>query len=517
MADSKRASTGSTGTVAPSQSSDDDFPLDDEAKALKLAEKKAASRKALAESEKAIAEAEKATLAARLPSTEAVKPLEGKVEVGEKTGLVADLLAHSLVGDAATAIVESITGLPTDATVLVTDDRALAKIDWPYEAISGHVIQQAEALTEALALFEPAQQKRDEAGRKAEEAVKEKARADAKFVPGLGLTLGAKVISAAPAAVNALASVIGMFRSDYAITNREVTIGTTPLIAAVAGRLTEDANVVAGGFGLVEGSEVAGKFWTAWSNRSELERRKVRVSSERIAPADKALAAQQQQLKTAVAALEKVMADADSSAEVIKGFADRVENLGREIVKLERSVAEDRADVAVADAVLARFDDFAKAVTNTPEGAAYPPLVAAAIQERLRAADGTEITHVLYVGLESAGGETIARRNLFLFPRLTYIGGVQVSHLLLDVAKKVLTSAGTQSLAGQVKYELFRAELAERTGPSWLGKKLPGKKERAVAASRAGGRDSDARGDGRNAARTPRREEEAPETPTGVG
>jgi hypothetical protein len=63
----------------------DHVPLDAEAKALKLEQTKAESRKAIALSEQAIADAQKKTLLAKLPSSD-VKPLEGKIDIGEKGG-----------------------------------------------------------------------------------------------------------------------------------------------------------------------------------------------------------------------------------------------------------------------------------------------------------------------------------------------------------------------------------------------------------------------------------------------
>ncbi len=79
---------------------------------------------------------------------------------------------------------------------------------------------------------------------------------------------------------------------------------------------------------------------------------------------------------------------------------------------------------------------------------------------------------MLYVGLESAGGETIRRRNLFLGPRLTFVGGVQVSHLLLDVAERTTVAAGTQSMLGQIKYKFFKGEMCDRE-PTTLSLPLP--------------------------------------------
>jgi hypothetical protein len=425
-------------------------PLDDEAKALKLEQTKADSRKAIAEAEKAIAEAQKATLAAKLPTTAAVTPLEGKIEVDAKTGLIADLLAHSLLGDAAKEIAAQVES-QTDKTsvILVVEDRALTKTDWPYEAIRKQVAQQDEALTEVLGLF-------------GEEGRVPPPEPRAELLPELAL-------SAVPSTVNALASVLGMFQSDYAITSRDVTIGNTPLVAAVAGELAAARKVTVSGFELVGESEVAKKFWDAWGKRGKLERLKVVVTNRDIKPVELRIEDQRSALKQTSAALDKELGADDADRDALARLRKRIADLQSATAADETSIGPKRAQAAAADAAIARFDAFATAVTTTSAEAAYPPLVAAAIQERLR--EGTSrITDVLFVGLEAASGEVIRRRNLFLWPKLSFVGGVQVSRLLFNVARKLTVASGTQSLVGQIKYNPFTGKLARRwaepIGPS---------------------------------------------------
>jgi hypothetical protein len=448
------------GPAAPAQPAQSPVPLDDEAKALKLAEIKATSRKAIAEADKSTVEAQKATLAAQLPTNE-TKPLEGKIELGEKTGLIADLLAHSLVADGSKAIVSDVADEldPGVSVVLVVEDRNLTKLDWPYQAIKRQVDQQRASLRAALDLFA------DIDAPPFVEDVPPPPPPPSEFLLVAGLVgvlpAASALLTAAPAAVGAVAAVAGMFRSDYSITNRDVAIGTTPLVAAVTGELLKgDFKVVNRDFELVAGSRLASRFWDAWRTRAELERRKTLVSARTLTPADLRIESLRAQWTAAQATLDKLLAEEDGASP--GPLREEVDRLRTEVIDEQRAVAEIRGRVSAAESAITRFDAFATSVTATTADAAYPPLVAAAIQERLRRGDA-RVTHVLYVGLEGAGGETVTSRNLFRGSRLAYVGGVQISHLLLDVDARVTTAGGTESLLARVRHELSDGSLSGRT------------------------------------------------------
>src|SRR5438094_1447123 len=166
----------------------------------------------------AIAEAQKATVAALLPTSD-LKPLEGQVTVGEKVGLIGDLIAHSLLGKAAKTIAEQVNEHITDtSTVLVIEDRLLAGTDWPFALISRELDHQERIISHTS------------------ETLRRRNRPKA----AVGETLLAlPIIASLPTIVGAAAAVVGMFRSDYSIANRDVTVGTTPLVAAMVRELRE--------------------------------------------------------------------------------------------------------------------------------------------------------------------------------------------------------------------------------------------------------------------------------------
>jgi hypothetical protein len=149
----------------------------------------------------------------------------------------------------------------------------------------------------------------------------------------------------------------------------------------------------------------------------------------------------------------------------VEKLGKHVSDLNDELTKAQADVAPKRALVALADAVIARFDGLATAVSTTAQGAPYPPLVAAGIQERLHVGNDNaqamkRIGYVLYVGVEAASGETITRRSLFK-PSGTvgFVGGAQVSYLLLKTDEGTTIVAGSEPLLAHLRYDLWNGEV----------------------------------------------------------
>jgi hypothetical protein len=471
----------------------DHVPLDAEAKRLKLEQTKAESRKAIAQADQAIAEAQKSALLAKLPTTD-VKPLEGKIDVGDKSGLPADVLAHSLVNDAAGRIARAIDAtLGANARLLVVEDRNLAQIDWPYQAVRRQLTEQKRSVRTSLRLLER-ELRAPAPGAPRPPPVDADARVHLETLtfgsaatllqalPSLG-ALGT-VATAAPAAVGAIAAVAAMFHSDYSITPRDVTITTTPLVGAVAAAvLGQKREVTVAGFHLVRESVIGTDFWDAWNGRVKLEQLKLQVATRDVAPIEQEIADLQKQLDAAVAEHEQLVAATAApnpgtpptpntpAHAALMNLRDEMRQLDDALATRRHQIAAKKAAVAVADTVIQRFDAFATATTTAAGDAKYPPLVAAAIQERLRLDEpqaprtrDNRFTHVLFVAVEAAGGETITRRNIFLGSRLRYVGGAQFSYLLLDTHKNVTVAAGSDSLLADLKYNLFwRAGPKKRT------------------------------------------------------
>jgi hypothetical protein len=417
-------------------------------------------QKTEAEARKAIVEADKATIAAQLPAASEVKPKEGGVDVGGKVGVVGRLVAYHSLGKAAQEILNSVrtkaqAGHGGAARILIVEKRLLATSDWSYRIVNSQLKQEVEVLATA----------RDglPAERKAAEIV-----APAEVVGPAGIVGPAEVvgpaaiapgvaIAAVPGLISAAAGVAGMFKTDYAITSEDVTIGADPLVATVAETLRKARFEVAiDGFELVGGGVVQ-RFWDARRDRVALGEAVARLKSAQVAPSDAALETLKEERKATAAALDKALADGANDG-VVDGLQGRMDELRMTAAGEAGATAGLRAALGNAEAAITRFDAFSTAVTTPAKEGDPPPLVAAALRERLHE-DQTEerprYTHVLSVSIEGSGSEVITRKTTFgKSKRIHYLGGAQVSHFLLDVAANRTVAFGSAPVLGQMRFDV---------------------------------------------------------------
>jgi hypothetical protein len=417
-------------------------PLDDDAKRLKLDQVKAEARQA-------IAAAQKATVAALLPSSD-VKPLEGKVDVGTGVGLVAQLIGYQLLDEASARIAKAIARCGVKgADILVVEDRLLAGTDWVYEGIQHELAALAPALDQMLADLGPTELQRAEIVPTVPQLRTEL------FMAPLGLA----AVAVSPV-IGAAASLLGMFKTDYSITSREVKIGTTPLVAAVANRLVEQKhNITVDQFSLIAGSRIVADFRSVHDKRDQVEQESIKLKYGSVLPADRRIEDLRAQMKDAWTELDKALSGETTGKHQIADLRSQLRAAKADLGEVESDSASARAKVAAAEALIARFDAFATAATTAPS-TGNPPLLSAALRERLhRSGDDpkTSLTHVLFVGIEGSAGETITRTSRFgRSGQVVYMGGAQVSYLVLEVKRNRLVAAGTESLLGHLQYDLKR-------------------------------------------------------------
>ena len=434
-------------------------PMDAELKALQLAQAKV-------EAQQKILEAQKATIAAQLPASD-VKPLAGDTALGANVGLVADLVAHSMLGPAASRIWREIEKEVTKASsVLIVEDRGLMASDWPYIAIKQQLDREIDYLTglndgltaaeefefviepplgpspdedeEAFIVFSQGQaevlnryvgeQISVSPGVEVAAAPVAAAIAAAATIPALG------PVAAVPAVLNATAGIAGMLRSDWGVTARTVTVGSSPLVSAVAKRLldAEIANVGVDGFQLAT-TEVGTQF-NRLSNESVGVADRVLKIKQKFAQADRKL--------TELTLVNQAYLDALKATAAVGGLPTLAEWSNRietQVIRAEESIAPHRATVAAAEAAVARATALTTALTAGPASGPVPVLAAAARE----ALHNGKFTHVLYVAIESAAGETITRKHLFMPTKVRFVGGMQVTYLLLNVADNRLAGAGS--------------------------------------------------------------------------
>jgi hypothetical protein len=174
-----------------------------------------------------------------------------------------------------------------------------------------------------------------------------------------------------------------------------------------------------------------------------------------VQPTDRQL----QDLRTLLAAYVKALTESKSAPDVVL-LEKLISESRAKIEELEQKSAADRARVSVAEAVLSRFESFANEITATPKEGGYPPLMRAATRERLHR-DARKHTHVLFVGIDTSGGDMISRETYFGNSRhAVIVVGAQVSYLLLEVAGNKTVAAGTKTLLKDLNYDLKHGDTA---------------------------------------------------------
>jgi hypothetical protein len=415
----------------------DTAPADAQAAADKL---RAEADKARAEARTAELDLQQARVKAAMPAP-ATKAATGETSMGDGTGFIAELLAYAQAQRACADIAATVEHRAPDARVLVVEDRALSSSSWAYAMVEPALSRYQESLT---ALKDAVAVELDQPPVVAPEPWPPAGADDRE------MTIGPAIGAVAGSVVGAAVDLYALFRTDYSVSSRSVAIGSTPLVVGVIRELLKRKVVVASDTSrALWGSPIVGRFHQAQLERAELVEARNRLASERIAPGQARLDA-------------LVQEHTDTSARETEADRDRLlRELVRRIGGLTRALGTAKAVLANVDALLAGFDAFAAAATAVSEHGPAP-LQAAALREQL-CDRGPTYTHVLYVGMEAAGGETVVKKGLFRRSgRVGYLGGCQVSYLLAT-PDGTPVAAGSRSYAAHLTYDLDKAQASVPT------------------------------------------------------
>jgi hypothetical protein len=396
---------------------------------------------------------------AQTGNTTALKAGAGGVAQDAASGIVAELVAYGLLNHAAGQIAEGVAGVPP-WRVLVVEDRGLAATDWSYHSVTEQMSRLSEELkassekvAEASAPAKPVPSDAPPPHAGSEGLLAEAAAAAAAVVG---------VANAVPAVIGAIAGTVGYLRTDYTITGRAFTVKSTALVTAVARALRQQGvRSEVDGFHTFPADTAS---LTAFSTFQHLQRdltvSRLTYVQERLSPANAEVAAQAQALTQARA--EVIAARATQPPDQVreKLAEAAVDEAAERLAHAQQSqtLAQQVADLAAT--TLARATTFETAVTTPPAGGGLPPLAVAATLERLHAKGENGITHVLYVGVDVAGGETVVRKRFFGAPGIRYIGSCQVSAMLVGNDGDVAW-ARTMTLVGQLKYSPGKGKFAD--------------------------------------------------------
>jgi len=320
--------------------------------------------------------------------------------------------------------------------ILIVTDRALVATDWSFAAVGQQLSYFSAALDDANARLS---------------AVPEREMQPESLAAGVGLGDVGDLLTG-------VSGILTAITTNYSTASNEIALGSTPLVAAVASELLGNAiPVVVDQFSLLkpDKSPVFREFAKAQASCLALRRMVSEHRTKTVEPADraaKALEAAQDAYYKALATLQQ-----GGQAPSTGVLETKMEELRSNIQK----AAETRALVAYAEGLISQFDSFATSITSAPKEGVYPALVAAALHEALHAASADQqgrITHVLYVGVEGCAGQTV-KRTLLLWGHADFMGGEEVSYLLLDCLNNEIVAVDTVTLLATLPMNLRKGTL----------------------------------------------------------
>jgi hypothetical protein len=370
----------------------------------------------------------------------AAKPPEGKNESDANAGYIAELVGyHALkrVSADITRGLSTVVGLGNDVRILIVDRLDYATGDIPFIEV-----------TSQLSVFEVRCRKQVAANKElADLAMQKGERGDDEKIPAVKtgatrlaplaalpffLPAIATAVTALPAVtgvVGTAADIAGYFRSDYSLKGRNISLKTEGLIAAVAGSLrSEKRYVYVYNFYSMDTTGPQSKLMNMYAGvldcSSRLEQSRNRLQYV-ISKKNGLLA----ELKISLQKLGTVAPTAEREQEI----AYLREAIQRETAWLDRANME----VLASDAIHTELGTFVKNVTTADAAQPASKLAQAVFREKVHELG---ITHLLYLGVLSSGGESVTRKWLFGTGTTSYLGGSVVSYVLSRVEGEVLAS-----------------------------------------------------------------------------
>jgi hypothetical protein len=354
----------------------------------------------------------------------------GAATLDAKSGSVVGIVALKGLNDAASQIADAVGGVVGDnAMVLIVEDRALALSDAPHAEITGRFAvfgQRFEAAQEALAPPLPPV-----------------------GAPQVSQPLAVGVLAALPAATTAASEivglatdVVGMFKSDYSVQGRDVTLGYAALAAAVAGILNAHGRtIVIDGFMGLHDTKTLVSLNELLQARAQLEALAQQRQAAELDRTSAEIDALNARITAATGTYDKAREDSKPD---VSGTQGLIAELRGQLANTQSAdYLQLKARVAAATALITSFDQYVTAMSAVPDGQKYPPIVAAALRDVLHegiqvGGERKTVGYVLYLEVTGTGGDLITRSGLFSSNRkVGVVGALQATYLLIEPTGKV--------------------------------------------------------------------------------
>jgi hypothetical protein len=379
-------------------------------------------------------------LFAKILHQPAVKSPEGRTESDANAGYITELVGyHALkrVSADITRGLSAVIGLGNDVRILIVDRLDYATGDIPFIEVTSQLsvfeVRCRKQIATNKELADLAMQKDDQGNEGKMPAVKSGAtRLSPLAASPFFLTAVSTAITALPAVagiVGTAADIAGYFRSDTSFSGRNISLKTDGLIAAVAGSLRSEKRYV--------------YVYNFYSMDTTGPQSKLMNMYAGVLDCSSRLAQSQNRLQYFISKKTGELAELKISLKKIaegtptKEEEQEIENL-RQVIRRE-TVWLDQANMEVlaSDAIHTELGTFVKNITTADTTQPASKLAQAVFREKVHELG---ITHLLYLGVLSSGGESVTRRWFFGKGTTSYLGGAVVSYVLSRVEGDVLAS-----------------------------------------------------------------------------
>lgn len=370
----------------------------------------------------------------------AAKPSEGRTESDTDAGYVSELVSYHALKRISADIPRGlgmVVGLGNDVRIMIVDRQDYATGDIPFIEVTSQLsvfeVRCRKQIATNKELADLAMQKEERGEDEKTPAIKTGATRLASlaaapfFLPAI--TTAAAALPAVTGIVGTAADIAGYFRSGFSFKGQDVSLKTEGLIAAVAGSLrSEKRYVYVYNFYSMDTTGPQSKLMNMYAG--------VLDCSSRLAQSQSRLQFFIGKKTGVLAGLKislKKLEDGTPAAEGEQEIAKLKEEIERETAWLDRANME----ILASDAIHTELGTFVKNITTADAKQPASKLAQAVFREKVHELG---ITHLLYLGVLSSGGESVTRKWLFGTGTTSFLGGAVVGYVLSRVEGEVLAS-----------------------------------------------------------------------------
>jgi hypothetical protein len=379
-------------------------------------------------------------LFAKILSLPTVKSPGGRTETEANAGYVTEFVGYHAIKRVSadiTRTLSSVVGQGNDVRIMIVDRLDHASGDIPFiEVISQLSVFEVRCRKQVATnkeLADIAIQKEDHRDEEKIPSVKSGATRLAPLTSSpffhSAMTPATNAIPAITGIVGTATDIGGYFRSGYSDKSRNESLKTEGLIAAVAGSLRSEKRYV--------------YVYNFYSMDTTGPQSKLMNMYAGVLDCSSRLAQSQNRLRHVVCKKTGLLAELELSLKKLvagmptTGGVQEIANIKEEIRRETEWLDRATMEVLASDAIHIELGSFVKNITMADGMQPGSKLAQAVFREKVHELG---ITHLLYLGVLSSGGESVTRKWFFGTGTTTYLGGAVVSYVLSRVEGEILAS-----------------------------------------------------------------------------